>query len=378
MALFGLVVFSLEGSAVQLGTVLASMFVPYFLLGPFAGVLVDRWPRRLTMVVSDLGRAAVYAWLSRAGSLPDILPAVFAASALRIFFQPALSSLVPSVVSASNLQAANSALRAARGVCRIAGPAAGGALVAALGPGAVFLMNAATFVVSAATVLFITREEALQPAGPLGLRQVAADMVEGFRTILDTPQLRFLIGFHLWLMVGFGAHDVLLWPFLREVAGFTQMQVAWAETATAAGSVLGAAGIGLWGRGTPFRLLMFPSLAGMGASLLMMVANPAFAPICAFSLLLGLSYPGFDITFTTVLQAGTPNTHRGRVFGTAEAAIEGTAIVTRSALAAATALAGLVPVLGAASASLLALAAYGGAKSRGIPALGSSGASLVG
>jgi len=128
MALFGLVIYTLDGSALHLGTLLASMFIPYFLLGPFAGVLVDRWPRRMTVVVTDLGRAAIYAWLAQASSINSVLPAVFAASALRVFFQPALTSLVPSIVPAANLQVANSALRAARGVCRMAGPAVGGAL----------------------------------------------------------------------------------------------------------------------------------------------------------------------------------------------------------------------------------------------------------
>jgi len=143
----------------------------------------------------------------------------------------------------------------------------------------------------------------------------------------------------------------------------------------AAGSILGTVMLGLWGRAIPYRCLIFPSLAGMGIALALMVVLPWFWPICVLSALLGLSYPGFDVSFTTVLQTSTPNEVRGRVFATMETAIEGTAVVTRSALALATTVAGTGLVIFLSAVSLVLLAGYGLSRSRAIAALSASSAS---
>jgi MFS family permease len=126
-----------------------------------AGVLSDRIDRRSLMLCADIGRAAVVgllAALSLAGVLTfwELLVLVTLYGVGTAFFTPAFEAIVPDLVPAAHLAAANSLDQFVRPIAlRIAGPAAGGALVAGIGTGAAFGFDAATFVASAAALLMM-------------------------------------------------------------------------------------------------------------------------------------------------------------------------------------------------------------------------------
>ncbi len=126
-----------------------------------AGVLSDRVDRRSLMLCADIGRAAVVGLLATL-SLADVLTfwellvLVTFYGVGTAFFTPAFEAIVPDLVPAANLAAANSLDQFVRPIAlRIAGPAAGGALVAGIGTGAAFGFDAVTFVVSAVALLLM-------------------------------------------------------------------------------------------------------------------------------------------------------------------------------------------------------------------------------
>src|SRR5215217_1094065 len=154
----------LEGSAGDLGLVLAAQVVPMTFLVLVAGVWADRHSRRALMLGSDIGRAVVQALtavlvLSGTAELWQLIALSAAYGALEAFFRPAAGGLIPALVPAGELQQANALVGLSQNAGHVLGPAAAGALLVAFSPGAALAVDAATFAVSAAA-LFALREPA--------------------------------------------------------------------------------------------------------------------------------------------------------------------------------------------------------------------------
>jgi MFS family permease len=153
------------GSASALGIVSAALLVPNVCLMLFGGVWADRLPRQKVMLYADLVRGAaqaVAAFLLIAGGATLWNFAALAAlyGTANAFFNPASTGLVPDTVSPSRLQEANALMSLSRTSLAVLGPAIGGALVAVVGTGWVFALDAASFVASAVFLarLRLTRE----------------------------------------------------------------------------------------------------------------------------------------------------------------------------------------------------------------------------
>ena len=149
----------LDGSAGQLGIVLAAQALPLALLVLAAGVWADRLPRQRIMLVSDAGRAAVQfavaaLLLSGAAELWMLVVLVALYGAFEAGFRPAAGGLVPQLAGPEHLQQANALMGLGQNAGFVIGPALGGLLVVAFGPGAAIAVDGATFLVSA---LFLIR-----------------------------------------------------------------------------------------------------------------------------------------------------------------------------------------------------------------------------
>ena len=144
----------LDGSAGELGLVLAAQALPLALLILVAGVWADRLPRQRLMLVSDFGRMVVQgviAALLITGAAELWMLAVLVAvyGCFEAFFRPAAGGLVPQVAGPEHLQQANALMGLAQNVGTVLGPTLGGLLVVTIGPGAAIGVDALTFLVSA-------------------------------------------------------------------------------------------------------------------------------------------------------------------------------------------------------------------------------------
>ena len=174
-------VLDLTGSAGDLGIVLAARTIPLVLFLLAGGVWADRLPRRALMVTTDLVRLAahgVMAALLIAGQAEVWSVATLAAvaGAASAFFNPAISGIMPAVVSAERLQQANALRGIAEAAGRIAGPALAGMLVVAVGPGWALAVDAATFGVSALFLAMI----AMPAHIPVGVQSFVKDVRDGW------------------------------------------------------------------------------------------------------------------------------------------------------------------------------------------------------
>jgi MFS family permease len=145
----------LNGTAGELGAVVAAGTVPFAFFALLAGVWADRLPRQKVMLASDLVRFAVQLTagillLTRAAEVWHLAALAAVYGTADAFFQPALSGLMPQVVPAHRLQQANALRGLTMSTGLAIGPAVAGVLVAVAGPGEAILADAATFAVSAA------------------------------------------------------------------------------------------------------------------------------------------------------------------------------------------------------------------------------------
>jgi MFS family permease len=148
VALVVLVV-QITGSASAVGGVLLARLLPT-LASPFAGVLADRLDRRIVLVASDLARAGIVLGIVFVRDLVALYLLVFLMGLARTFFNPTIRAAFPSVVGGGDLTRANALISGTFSVSIMVGPALGGLLVASLGVDEAFLLDAVTYLVSAA------------------------------------------------------------------------------------------------------------------------------------------------------------------------------------------------------------------------------------
>ena len=162
-------VLDLTGSVSDVGFVLAVLRAPLVLTVLVGGVVADRLPRRRLMLAADLVRmaalAAVAALLvSGHARLWELFPLLALVGTAGGFFYPAATGLLPATVPAALLQQANALRGISDAVGKIAGPALGGVLVVAAGPGWAIVVDAASFGISAASLALLRLPPHIAPA----------------------------------------------------------------------------------------------------------------------------------------------------------------------------------------------------------------------
>jgi MFS family permease len=172
-------------SATALGIVFASFTVSRLVFILAGGVWADRLSRRRVMIVSDLLRGGEQAgiaalWIADAIQVWHFVVAAAVVGGAAAFFGPASTGFIPETVGAGRLQQANALISLSDGAANLVGPALAGILVAASGLGFAFVVDAATFVVSAAALVLIRVEERPRAAERTAFLH---ELAEGWREV---------------------------------------------------------------------------------------------------------------------------------------------------------------------------------------------------
>jgi MFS family permease len=299
---------SLVGLAWSLG------MVGFLLLG---GAVADRVDRRRQMVVADLARGtAVLAIgvLAVTGNVQVwqlvVLSALFGIG--EAFFSPAFSALIPQLVPPGDLVQANALQEVLRpATARLAGPALGGVLVALVGAGTAFLVDAASFAVAAGCVLAIrARPQAFDAAVGAGSRGLGA----GLRFARGAPWFwASLAAVGLGIMVTLGPQEVLLPYVLRHDLHASAGAFGLVLAAGGVGGIVG--GVTLSQIGLPVRKLRFMLVSwGIGV---VMIAGYAVATavwqLMVLDFVFGAGVAGGMVVWSTLMQTRVPAELRGRV-----------------------------------------------------------------
>ncbi len=193
VALSFAVIGTLNGSATALGIVLAAHTLPLVLFVLVGGVWADRLPRQMVMLVSDVIRGVVQATiavllLTGSAELWQLAVLIAVYGTAEAFFQPAATGVVPATISPPRLQQANALLGLSRSIALVVGPAVAGVIAATTNPGIVFVVDAATFAVSAASLALLRLSRARRPGER---KSFLADLKGGWHELLA----------HTWLWV---------------------------------------------------------------------------------------------------------------------------------------------------------------------------------
>ncbi len=329
-------VYRLTGSALATSAVAIAGLVPALLLGSVAGVFVDRWDRRRTMVVADLLRVPAMLLLLAVRSADDVwlvYAVAFAASAIGQFFGPAENALLPRIVDEPDLVAANALNGLNNNLARLIGPPLGGLIAGRFGLSGVALVNAGSFLVAGVLIALISvsgrvaREMGTSanagadptPAGPW--RAVWHELVDGLRVVRSNRTVATVFAFMAIVSVGEGVFGTLIVVFVDEILGGGAPEVGWLMGAQAVGGVVGAFALGaLRGkhRPTAARLLGWGGV-GIGAIDVLIFNYPPLVPGIALGLALfvavGVPAVAIGTGQAALLQASVADAFRGRVFG---------------------------------------------------------------
>ena len=337
-------VFVLTNSTVVSAILMLSSFVPQLLLGSVAGVFVDRWDRRRTMVVTNLLLAAgllPLLFVHDASRVWIVFVVLFFEASVAQFFSPAEQALLPRLVPDDRLITANALNGQTRDLSRLIGSAIGGVVAAAGGLVAVTLVDAASFLVSAGLIAALRTsgrvdgpsiEPGEQPAMAAAHRvaQLRREWTDGLRLVAHHRVLRLLTIFLLVTCVGEGIMSTLFAPFVRQVLHGSNEAFGVIVAVQAIGGIVGglvAAAIGH--RVSAARLLGVAAMVFGAIDLaifLYPLAYVAVWPAAVGMVVVGLPGALTLAGFMTLFQRSTVDSHRGRVFGSLGAA-EGVAVM---------------------------------------------------
>ncbi|HEX2194749.1 MAG TPA: MFS transporter [Candidatus Limnocylindria bacterium] len=246
-------VYEISNLPTALSVVGAAWTLPLVLFLLVGGVLSDRYDRRWLMIGADVVRAAAIALLgllSLGGQLElwHIMVLIAFVGLGDAFFNPASTAVVPDLLPDALLPQANALQGLLRPMAiRLVGPAMGGFVVAALGPGVAFLVDSGSFLVSMVALAAISARPG-PGASAAGLRQTLGEMGEGLDFVRRTPWLwATLVSAMFSLLLFIGPVQVLL-PFLvKNRLGLEADALGLILAVGGVGSVLAAIGIGQLG-----------------------------------------------------------------------------------------------------------------------------------
>src|ERR1700676_1637771 len=187
-AIYSVASFRMHATATEISLILVSFLLPLAIVGPVAGVFVDRWNVKRTMIASDLTRAVLAALLAGATDIREIYVILFALSSVSSFFIPAQTVALRTIVPPAGLMSANALMQNAIQLVQIISPAVAGVLVASVSAKACFWLDSVSFLFSALMIytLKIDREPS---AKPLNLANVITEMNAGMKFILTQSAL---------------------------------------------------------------------------------------------------------------------------------------------------------------------------------------------
>jgi MFS family permease len=321
-------VFDLTHSTLATGTILIAETIPRILFGSVAGVFVDRWDRRRTLVSADLLRAALLLPLlgfHSADTLWLVYAVGFVQSAIGQFFRPAKGALIPNLVAADDLTAANALNAQADASTTLLGPLAGGAVFTLFGLPGVIWIDSASFLGSAILIALIAqaaraaaspaREPASDPTVPANWQAIIGEWQDGLRLVRESPLLIALFAVTGCVVLADGVTNALFVPLVKEVMQVTPLQFSYLFSATGAGRIIGLTLIGRYGRHLePYQLMALGSVAAGALFFVLVHVNSYWIILPTLVVLVG-PIPGINVGIDTLIQTTVTDAYRGRIFG---------------------------------------------------------------
>jgi len=321
-AVINILTFKLHATAQQVTGVQISYMLPIAVLGILAGVFVDRWSLKPTMVSSDSIRAALVLLLLFAHRPWHYYAILASISVVSSFFSPAQGVAIRSAVPLHGLRSANALMQQVMFGMRIIGPAIAGLMVSYLGAVSCYLFDSASFVGSAlliASVPFL--KASVAPAKPednggSALGRIWLDMKQGISFILHHAALLFVILAMAAGMFVLGCFGPLIAIYVRDSLHASTKAFSVASAMIGLGMLLGINGLNTFGKKLKNTLLVYSGLFGIATGLVVLTLLPHLWSTILGNLIIGFSVAGIIVPSQTLFQQATPPELMGRVGST--------------------------------------------------------------
>ena len=322
-AVIAVVTFRLHGTPGQVIGLQISYMLPIVFVGPIAGVFVDRWPIKPTLISSDLIRAVLALLLIPATSLWQVYAVLAALSCVSAFFGPAQTVTIRSHVPMAGLMSANALMQIAFMGSRIIGPSVAGVLVGRFTPAVCYAIDVISFLVSAMLIASVTivRPASLQaPTGSSSNRihAIWIDMRAGWSFIVHHAAILFFVIAMAAGLFTIGCFGPLISIYVRDTLQASPGLFGYVSGMVGVGLLLGTqiirqiahkpwtsdTGLVLWG------------LFGIGAGVLLLGAVPHIVATFAATFVIGFAFAAIMVPASTLIQRETPPDMLGRVGST--------------------------------------------------------------
>jgi MFS family permease len=329
-----IVVTRLTGSTAALAAMAIALAVPVIVVGPVAGVYVDRWDRRRVMLASDLLRGGIvlgFILVSSTDRLWLMYLLAIAHATVGTFFSPARMALVPRVVGKPGLMAANSLNQLTRVLAGVIGAGLAGVLVGVVDvTWPAFVIDASTFAASFLIVLRVRTSGRVDPAahehgaprGVFGQMREGLGLVAGSGLLLGTMVAAGVT------MLGLGAVNVLFVPLMIRVLAVPTTWLGAVDGAQTASMIL-AAGLvaAIAARLRPTTIVVI-GLAGIAICMGLVSTVTSVWQVLFLLFIVGWFVTPLEASLGTIIQTATEDRHRGRVASTLHAVMAAASVLS--------------------------------------------------
>ena len=323
-------VFQLTGSTLATSAMFVAELVPQILFGSVAGVFVDRWDRKRTMVIANLVLTFAILPLALVRSADDVwivYLVAFTESLVARFLRPAEGAMLPRLVDKSDLVAANALASFASNASRLVGPTIGGVIAGIYGLTAVAGFDSATFAIAAALVALVRTSGAPERSDAQDTSSVAAgrfrafwrEWLDGVALVARSRTIRVLFVLAALSSLGEGMMSVIFVVWVNRVIGGTALELGWFMTAQAVGGLVGGVFVAHLTRGAPPRRVLGIASIAFGSLDALLFVSPLVRPEIVVGLaiiaVVGVTTVAFGAGFNAILQTSVDDAYRGRLLG---------------------------------------------------------------
>lgn len=314
----------LDASALEVALLTGVGFLPYVLLGLYAGVIADRVSPAHAMAACDLGRTLVSGVLlgliaTQALTIPLLFGVVVVNGVFGVVSDVCAQSLVPKLATSEKLPEANASLEIIRSTVQVTGPALAGGLVGLLGALPAVIANGLLYLISAALLVVVlliggpaSQSDVPKPATVTGVHSAIG---QGLKFVTEHKTLRTLVLAYFATVLGIGVFQSVSIVYLVDVARLTPEVIGVVYAIGNIGFVVGAAWARLVVKKVDLRkLLLVGSLASPLCAALFALAGALHPAVVVVALFVGaLGTPVYNTAIVTLRQQATPADMLGRV-----------------------------------------------------------------
>jgi MFS family permease len=310
------------------GEIIAGM-IPVLLVGPLAGVFVDRWQHRLTMLRMDFVRAILYLLLLAftgivplpffPGGTPPLLvqlgaiySVAFLSNTCSQFFNPSYIGLIRQVVPREQRTQISGLSQSVGALLSIIGPALAAPLLFSAGIKWALLINMFSFIASLVTLWIIKtpKEVAAQTAERKSFRQ---EFLEGLHFAFNAPIIRMIIVVAIILQLGIGVFDALFYFFIQQNLHVAVEWVGFVFSALSAGTIIGAIAVSAFAKYIELKRLLYLTLLATGLVIIVFSRTTLFGVALGVAALMGVTIAAANVALQPLVMNETPEHMIGRI-----------------------------------------------------------------